>query len=89
LNDLIALAPVSGRNPPRDGVGKLAIRDDHWRRLAAIGAKRLLRKQGNPELVALLALCSLALEYVPQGGEAVEGVARFHYPLRLFDAMPQ
>ena len=43
-------------------------------------ANQLILKQGNPELIALLALRSLKLEYTPQGDEAIEGAARMDYP---------
>lgn len=52
-------------------------------RLAA-EANRLIQRGGSAELIALLALHSLALRYTPQGDEALCGAALLDLPVRHF-----
>jgi WD40 repeat protein/class 3 adenylate cyclase len=53
------------------------------RRLAA-DASKLLASQGSPELIALLSLRSMDLEYTPEGDSAVTAAARLDYPVQIF-----
>ncbi len=52
-------------------------------RLAA-EANKLALQQGNSEVVALLAIRSLQLEYSPQGDEAIEVASGLNYSERMF-----
>ncbi|MFQ3633017.1 helix-turn-helix domain-containing protein [Roseiflexus sp.] len=54
-------------------------------RLAA-EANRLIQRGGSAELIALLALHSLALRYTPQGDEALCGALLLDLPVRHFTA---
>lgn len=52
-------------------------------RLAA-EANNLLKSDGNPETIALLAIRSLNLQYSPQGDEALLGAVSQIYPVQMF-----
>jgi WD40 repeat protein len=52
-------------------------------RLAA-EANALLRSNGSSELIALLSLRSLNIQYSPQAEAALDGAARLNYPRKLF-----
>jgi WD40 repeat protein/DNA-binding SARP family transcriptional activator len=53
------------------------------RRLAA-EASKLLASQGSPELIALLSLRSMDMEYTPEGDSALSAAARLDYPVQIF-----
>ena len=53
------------------------------RRLAA-EASKLLASQGSPELIALLSLRSMDLQYTPEGDSALSAAARLDYPVQIF-----
>jgi WD40 repeat protein/transcriptional regulator with XRE-family HTH domain len=52
-------------------------------RLAA-EANTLLQRHGNSELIALLSIRSMNIQYSPQGDAALTGAATLDYPLQIF-----
>jgi WD40 repeat protein/DNA-binding SARP family transcriptional activator len=56
--------------------------------LLAVEANRLLAAGGSPERIALLSLRSMAMQYTPQGDEALTAASRLDYPRMIYSGSP-
>jgi WD40 repeat protein/DNA-binding SARP family transcriptional activator len=71
----------------QQAVAEANFRQAEAQRLAA-EANKLILSQGSPELIALLSIRSMNIEYTSQGDAALAAAARSNYPKQVFIPKP-